>query len=139
MSSPFAVFNNGTVTLIRCNATQDNFGAPKAAYFNEDGSVNESNVIAADIPAQIETHRDRLFGNAALMFDQQTGVGQRDIYFDGNYPELGETGNGNGVLFAITGREASFGIITGMDPGSDLAGMPGSMKLIVKVIEAGVA
>ncbi len=137
MSSPFDPLENGTVTLIRCAGTPDAAGGPIANYFNTDGSVNQSNVLAADIPAQIEYHLPRFAGDELMEWNQSIIRSRRDIWLDGPFlTELGDAGNGGGVKFTSTSAGSGFGRITNVERDGELAGMPTSVLMVVEVIAA---
>ncbi len=115
MADPFVTLQNGTVTLIRCNAVADDAGGPVAGFFDASGNIVTANIIAADVPAQIEYHRNKLLGNDGIIWDQPVTRSQRDIWLQGSYPEIGETGNGCGVQFTMPNRGTGFGRITDVE------------------------
>lgn len=119
MASPFDVLNTGTVSIVKNLATPDTLGGPLANY----------EVQEADVPAQVEYHRDKLFGNEVDVHGQLVTMSQRDVWLDGEFAYLGDNANGFGVLF----DDGAFGRITAIERDLPLAGMPASTMLVVKL------
>ena len=132
--SLFDIFNNGTATIVKCNATQDTAGGPVAGYFDEDGDIIEANVIDADVPCQINYHRTKLLGNEAVTFGQNIVRSERDIRLTGTFEYLGETGEGYGVQFTWVGVGTGFGRITDLKRDLMLLTLPTRTMLVVEVI-----
>jgi hypothetical protein len=122
--SVFSVLNTGTISIVRNVPTADEMGGPL------DGFFDDANVVERDLPAQVDYHRDRLLGNVVMPWAQEADLGQRDIWVDGTFAYLGDTGNGYGVIFEGT----RFGRITAIERDQALGDMPGSSMLIVKVV-----
>jgi hypothetical protein len=118
--SVFDVLNSSTVTITKNVPTQDMLGGPIADY----------EVQEADIDAQVEYHRDKLFGNEIDAFGQSLTMSQRDVWLDGEFTYLGENGNGFGVLF----DDGSFGRITSIERDLPLESLPVSTMLVVKIM-----
>jgi len=129
--SVFDVFNTGTITIVKCNATQDTEGGAVAGYFDEDGGVIAENVIEAGVAAQVDYHRDRNRGQQELIWGQDVDLARRDIWVNGTFSYLGDTGNGYGVIFEGT----RFGRITAVERDQQFLGMDGSIMLLVQVVE----